>query len=531
MFMARDDFNINQIERHAGRTPFHAACVGGNAHIVSLLMEAGCNINLPAKDGQSGLWEACCQGSLKPDPAFVQIAKMLLARDDVNINMPRIKGPTGSSGGLGNCTSLYVACEGNGDNSKVGSCSVSELLSRLCCLLAGTPPDQHAYSRYATHPISFSSHPLSSIQQLVRMLLAKKNVDVNMATLRGATPMFIASQGGNVKVVAALLEHPHCDINKPMTQSRVTPFYIACSRRHFPVLEELVKRSDCDINRADRSGLTPLHLAVRNGIVRLAAMLLRRPDCDLNPSATVSWPVNQATGLPTGAKLPPPLISACALNHTGIAMSLLARGALGVGGGDHDGTTFFHVAASHCHLETVNAILAVFPRKDAWHTFLVGACGRNRSSDRGEVLEILGAVPDVIRPVFKFLHKPRNFVNVKAADENGMTAMDHASTVGLVQYLAMRGGTPHAKRLAMIRRLEALEAEADGETDEAAAGKDEAAWLQCGLPSCVATGTKRCAACKAMYYCSRDHQRSHWNVHKGECCAGKSKRTSGGDVD
>jgi ankyrin repeat protein len=214
------------------------------------------------------------------------------------------------------------------------------------------------------------------------MLLAKKNVDVNMATLRGATPMFIASQGGNVKVVAALLEHPHCDINKPMTQSRVTPFYIACSRRHFPVLEELVKRSDCDINRADRSGLTPLHLAVRNGIVRLAAMLLRRPDCDLNPSATVSWPVNQATGLPTGAKLPPPLISACALNHTGIAMSLLARGALGVGGGDHDGTTFFHVAASHCHLETVNAILAVFPRKDAWHTFLMGSRRDSRDPRR-----------------------------------------------------------------------------------------------------------------------------------------------------
>ena len=51
---------------------------------------------------------------------------------------------------------------------------------------------------------------------------------------------------------------------------------------------------------------------------------------------------------------------------------------------------------------------------------------------------------------------------------------------------------------------------------------------QCGLPSCAAEGTKRCQSCNAMHYCSKDHQRSHWKVHKVECRGGKAKGASAG---
>ena len=56
----------------------------------------------------------------------------------------------------------------------------------------------------------------------------------------------------------------------------------------------------------------------------------------------------------------------------------------------------------------------------------------------------------------------------------------------------------------------------------AAKGKDTAP--QCGLPSCAAKGTKRCTACKAVYYCSQAHQRSHWKDHKVGCRGGKTKK-------
>ena len=57
---------------------------------------------------------------------------------------------------------------------------------------------------------------------------------------------------------------------------------------------------------------------------------------------------------------------------------------------------------------------------------------------------------------------------------------------------------------------------------------------QCGLPSCAAEGTKRCTACTgwSTYYCSREHQRRDWEVHKVECQSSFSRnmvpRTSRG---
>ena len=44
------------------------------------------------------------------------------------------------------------------------------------------------------------------------------------------------------------------------------------------------------------------------------------------------------------------------------------------------------------------------------------------------------------------------------------------------------------------------------------------------LPSFSAESvTKKCTACGMAWYCSREHQRSHWKVHKVECCGSAAK--------
>ena len=68
---------------------------------------------------------------------------------------------------------------------------------------------------------------------------------------------------------------------------------------------------------------------------------------------------------------------------------------------------------------------------------------------------------------------------------------------------------------------------------EAPEGKDaaKATLRQCGFPSCAAAAaavTKKCTACGAMWYCSRDHQRGHWKAHKVECRGGKAVGASVG---
>ena len=41
--------------------------------------------------------------------------------------------------------------------------------------------------------------------------------------------------------------------------------------------------------------------------------------------------------------------------------------------------------------------------------------------------------------------------------------------------------------------------------------------MQCALPSCSEAAKLKCAACKSLGYCSREHQRSDWKVHKKVC--------------
>jgi hypothetical protein len=55
----------------------------------------------------------------------------------------------------------------------------------------------------------------------------------------------------------------------------------------------------------------------------------------------------------------------------------------------------------------------------------------------------------------------------------------------------------------------------------------------CGFPSCQSSATaakKKCKACGVMWYCSREHQKSHWKAHRVEC--GKAgKGAAGGATD
>ena len=48
-------------------------------------------------------------------------------------------------------------------------------------------------------------------------------------------------------------------------------------------------------------------------------------------------------------------------------------------------------------------------------------------------------------------------------------------------------------------------------------GKDAGDAMRCGVPSCSEEATKKCTACKAVWYCSREHQRAHWKTHKVDC--------------
>jgi prefoldin subunit 4 len=44
-------------------------------------------------------------------------------------------------------------------------------------------------------------------------------------------------------------------------------------------------------------------------------------------------------------------------------------------------------------------------------------------------------------------------------------------------------------------------------------------------PVCEAPGTKLCAGCSQVGYCSKEHQREHWKVHKAQCSQNHLKKS------
>ena len=41
----------------------------------------------------------------------------------------------------------------------------------------------------------------------------------------------------------------------------------------------------------------------------------------------------------------------------------------------------------------------------------------------------------------------------------------------------------------------------------------------CGINSFMYKNLKKCSRCKAVAYCSKEHQTAHWKVHKHTCVA------------
>ena len=72
----------------------------------------------------------------------------------------------------------------------------------------------------------------------------------------GRTPLYIASQYGQVNMVKLFLEQKSIDVNK------FSPLIIAAKNSHTGVVKLLLACKDIDFNLADDNGFTPLHIAV-----------------------------------------------------------------------------------------------------------------------------------------------------------------------------------------------------------------------------------------------------------------------------
>lgn len=107
---------------------------------------------------------------------------------------------------------------------------------------------------------------------------------LHAADARGRSPLSIAAQYGQIRVVKELLARSWINPNS-QDQKGFTPIHHAVIGRHASghasVLRELLTASDLDPNAKDVKGLAPLHYGIRSGRLALVRELLASKKIDL----------------------------------------------------------------------------------------------------------------------------------------------------------------------------------------------------------------------------------------------------------
>ena len=177
---------------------------------------------------------------------------------------------------------------------------------------------------------------------IVRELLSRPGIDVNLAAPTGFTPLFYAAQEGHAEVVKLLLAAPGINVDLASNED-VTPLYIATEMGHVEVVRLLLAAPGINVNSAtSNEGAVPLDIAADKGWEDIVGLLLDAPNIDIDARIDDD-----------GAT---PLYIAAQNNFPRIVEQLVRRG-VDVDLVRDDGTTSLCGAASIGNLEAVRVLL------------------------------------------------------------------------------------------------------------------------------------------------------------------------------
>ena len=118
--------------------------------------------------------------------------------------------------------------------------------------------------------------------EMVKLLIARKDVDVNACNDEGRTPLSRAAEMGNSAVVELLLTRKDIRADAKDLEHE-TPLFYAVFYGYEEIVRQLLKRDDVDINTVNKNGYTPLHRATILKDEGIAAILLARADINVDP--------------------------------------------------------------------------------------------------------------------------------------------------------------------------------------------------------------------------------------------------------
>jgi len=283
-------------------TPYFIAYDAGKKDLIKKMIKVGYNLSKQDSLGRTLLWLAASKG----DP---EIVNMMLLMDD-----------TGYEPDNQNVSPFRIACENDHlevvnellKSWKFGNISInsSDLEYALQCAIKFGHSDLEAELRdkgiVLKQPEIEDKAPVSktdkssdsgkddssedSVIDPLREAIDKKQydlitkmlnngADVNKTDEYGRTPLWDATNQGDLKMVSILLENGASNIPD---KKGITPFVIACTSGHSDILKRLLGSNglgdlnvDCSIvDKVDNNGFTPLMYAVYQGKHKIVSILM-----------------------------------------------------------------------------------------------------------------------------------------------------------------------------------------------------------------------------------------------------------------
>lgn len=132
-----------------------------------------------------------------------------------------------------------------------------------------TPPDS---PKEQQTPLFVAAY--GGFTEIVDMLIATEQVDVNFQGRRGRTPLLVAAEQGHEDTVARLLQHKGVQVDDA-DYNGWTPFLAAAFSGSLGCLNMLIDSGQCDPNHVDRSNRCALSYAAEEGRLDVVKVLLR----------------------------------------------------------------------------------------------------------------------------------------------------------------------------------------------------------------------------------------------------------------
>ena len=366
-------------QNSSGDTALHLACYGKSIHLIRILLEIKCSINIPNKKGETAqniplnedgdcLLHIACQWGDVGIVRYLIDQRCVLSIQNTHLNtpihlacyeknlsiirfflkqkcstsIPNKKGETVQDIPLnedGDCL-LHIACQW-GDVDVVRYLITDEKCNPIVQSSTYENTPLHIAAKYGQ-------------DDTIAQLLSCKECNPNAQNKEGDTPLHLAATWNKTAAVPKLLAHQQIDVNAQNKEGN-TPLHLACYKRSLDVVKLLLKmRYSTSIPNKkgetvqniplNEDGDRLLHIACQWGDVDIVRYLITDEKC--NPIVQSSTSKNT------------PLHIAAKYGQDDTIAQLLSYKECNPYAQNKDGNTPLHLAATYGHDDTIAQLLS-----------------------------------------------------------------------------------------------------------------------------------------------------------------------------